>query len=127
MQELILTLASAEGYDDALENVYGFNADGLEAIWREKIDVPPRLIPPTPTPVLAASVPTAVPLNVAASRPTPVVDPSVPESASEPVDSAPSSSSLCGLAMLPAFFVVGIMRIKLRPGRRPSISLRKKN
>ncbi len=127
MQDLILTLASAVRYDGALEKVYGFNADGLETIWREMMGVPPRSIPPTPTPVLAASIPTAVPLSAAVSRPTPEVDSPVPEATTDSVDSAPASSSLCGLTMLPALFIAGIMMTKLRHIHRPSISPKKRN
>lgn len=72
MQALLLTLASGEDYDRALEQVYGFNADGLEVEWRAAIGAPPRVIPPTPTPISAASVPTVVPLGGIQSVPTPV-------------------------------------------------------
>ncbi|MCI0393348.1 MAG: hypothetical protein L0332_33390 [Chloroflexi bacterium] len=78
MQELLLTLAAGEGYDTALEQVYGFNADGLEVAWRQAIGAPPRQIPPTPTPILAASVPTVAPLNPAQSVPTPLSAAGVP-------------------------------------------------
>jgi hypothetical protein len=71
LQELVLTLAAAEQYDAALEQVYGFNADGLETAWREAIGAPPRPIPPTPTPLLAANIPTVVPLDAARRMPTP--------------------------------------------------------
>ena len=70
MQELLLTLAEAEAYDAALEQVYGFNADGLEAAWRQAVGAPPRQIPPTSTPISAASIPTVIPLNGAQSVPT---------------------------------------------------------
>ncbi|MFZ0546797.1 MAG: peptidase MA family metallohydrolase [Candidatus Promineifilaceae bacterium] len=70
MQDLLLTLAQAESYDAALEQVYGFNADGLETAWRQAIGAQPRQIPPTPTPISAASIPTIVPLNGAQSVPT---------------------------------------------------------
>jgi hypothetical protein len=67
MQSLILTLAEGEGYDEALEAVYGFNADGLEVAWRQAIGAPSRQIPPTPTAISAAAIPTIVPLNGAQS------------------------------------------------------------
>jgi hypothetical protein len=106
LQSLILELAAAEGYDDALENVYGFNVDGLEQVWRESIGAPPRQIPPTPTPVAAASVPTVVPLNAAASMPTPSsLQPTEvsPVNSSEELKSADDdpSSGICGLGLVP--------------------------
>ena len=57
MLTLLQSLAGGVGYDTALEQVYGFNADGLEVAWREAIGAPSRQIPPTPTPLTAASHP----------------------------------------------------------------------
>ena len=34
IQQLALTLAQGRGYDEALEEVYGFNEDELEVAWR---------------------------------------------------------------------------------------------
>jgi hypothetical protein len=34
MFELLLTFKQGSGYDDALEKVYGFDMDGLDALWR---------------------------------------------------------------------------------------------
>jgi len=108
LQTLILDLAAAEGYDAALENVYGFNADGLELAWRESIGAPARQIPATPTPVSASSIPTAVPLNAARSVPTP--------SSVEPAKTAGNGDSgsddapagICGLGLTsPFLFGVG--------------------
>jgi hypothetical protein len=107
LQSLILDMAAAEGYDAALENVYGFNADGLEEAWREAIGAPPRQIPPTPTPVSAASVPTVVPLNAAASVPTPAslrpteVSPADSSENAKSADDDTSSSGICGLGLVP--------------------------
>jgi hypothetical protein len=99
MQELILTLAAGEGYDAALEQVYGFNADGLELLWREAVGAPPRPIPPTPTPLAAAAVSTYVPMGAPHAAPTP------PEAAATapPAGPAPGASrpGICGLAWLP--------------------------
>lgn len=71
MQQLLLTLADATAYDAALEQVYGFNVDGLEVAWRAAIGAPPRQIPATPTPIVAALIPTVEPLGAARSMPTP--------------------------------------------------------
>jgi hypothetical protein len=99
MQELILTLAAGQGYDAALEQVYGFNSDGLELLWREAIGATQRPIPPTPTPLMAAAVPTYVPLGAPRALPTP------PEAAATAVPGAPAPTArrpgVCGIAWLP--------------------------
>jgi hypothetical protein len=104
MQELILTLAAGEGYDAALEQVYGFNIDGLEVAWREAIGASPRAIPPTPTAIAAAAVPTYVPLGAPRAVPTP------PEAAATvaPAQPAPEPRrpALCGLGLLPVLLLV---------------------
>lgn len=92
MQELILTLAEGEGYDAALEMVYGFNADGLEVAWRVAIGAQPRQMPPTATPISAASIPTVVPLNGAQSVPTQGPPGSEPLPATPEVAAATASS-----------------------------------
>jgi hypothetical protein len=130
MQELLLTLAQAEGYDAALEQVYGFNTDGLEVAWRQSIAAPPRQIPPTPTAISAAAVPTYIPLNGAQSvstqgsigtavpNPTEPLPAATLESAAEATTSNPQSPppdpqtptpesdntiSVCGLGAAPLF------------------------
>jgi hypothetical protein len=99
MQQLILLLAEGEGYDEALTTVYGFNMDGLELAWREAVGLPPRAIPPTPTPLTAVAQPTFAPLSVPASLPTP---PSVNE---PPGQTSGGSSGLCGLGATPLVVV----------------------
>jgi len=37
MLELLTTFSQGSGYDEALENVYGFDMDGLDNLWREYI------------------------------------------------------------------------------------------
>ena len=99
MQNLILTLADGEGYDDALTQVYGMNVDGLETAWRAAIGAPVRQIPPTPTPLTAASVPTAVPIGAPVSVPTP------PAAAAPPPETAPPASGVCGLGLMPLLLI----------------------
>jgi hypothetical protein len=99
LQELVVTLAEAEEYDAALEKVYGFNADGLETAWRAAIGAPPRPIPPTPTPLLAANIPTVVPLDAARSMPTPgsggpAVSPTVIAAPQEPSNSPEATATV---------------------------------
>jgi hypothetical protein len=121
MQALIQALAAGAGYDQALETVYGFNADGLEVEWRRAIGAPPREIPPTPTPLAAAAVPTYAPLD-----PIPFV--ATPESAAAtappPAGQDGESPGVCALGLLPlALVVAGKWR---RGGRRGQASDRPK-
>ena len=105
LQSLILELAAAEGYDAALEAVYGFNADGLELAWRESINAPARQIPATPTPVSAASVPTVIPLDAARSVPTPSISQATRPAPAEESAEDDTPSGLCGLGMAPFLFL----------------------
>lgn len=72
MQQIIAVLADGEDVDGALEQVYGFNVDGLEQAWRRNIGAADRAIPPTPTPLVAAAVPTLPPLPPPQTMATPV-------------------------------------------------------
>lgn len=103
MQTLLLTLAEGKGYDDALEQVYGRNVDGLELAWRAAIGAPPRQIPPTPTPLVAASVPTAVPIGAPVTVPT-------PESAAAPPPTNPPRTGVCGLGLMPLLLITFIFK-----------------
>jgi len=65
MLALLTALRDGAGVDDALLEVYGFDQDGLEDVWREHVGAPPRVagdVTPTPTPTPTA-VPTLVPLS----------------------------------------------------------------
>lgn len=114
MQQLILLLAAGEGYDEALTAVYGFNMDGLELAWREAVGLPPRDIPPTPTPLTAVAQPTFVPLSAPASLPTP------PSANEPPRETSGGSPGLCGLGAMPlmlvGFWLAGRKREKTRYG-----------
>src|SRR5690606_29179897 len=70
LQLLLLLLAEGEGYDEALQQVYGFNVDGLELAWSADLGLPPREIPSTPTPITAAAIPTIAPMGAPRSQPT---------------------------------------------------------
>jgi hypothetical protein len=110
LQAYILELAAAESYDDALEDVYGFNADGLELAWRESIGAPSRQIPATPTAIAAAAVPTVVPNDAARSVPTPstILPTRVPEEDSSGEEDAPSG--ICGLNLAPTLLLgIGVV------------------
>ncbi|MCP4427720.1 MAG: hypothetical protein GY803_24820 [Chloroflexi bacterium] len=112
MQTLLLTLAEGKGYDEALQQVYEFNVDGLELRWREAIGAPPRTIPPTPTRLLAANIPTAVPMSAPVSLPTPEVAVFAP-----PTEPERPSSSICGLGLMPLALLAGLSRRKKGTGR----------
>ncbi len=86
MSGLLLALAEGATYDEALQQVYGFNVDGLELAWREHLGLAARQIPPTPTPILAANIPTIVPFGVPNNVPTPesAAATAVPLAAAEP-------------------------------------------
>ena len=71
MQDFVLTLADGYDTDDALEQVYGFNMDGLDNAWRAEIGAPPREALPTVTPISAELIPTFPPIAAAVDVPTP--------------------------------------------------------
>jgi hypothetical protein len=95
LQSLILSLAEAMPLDKALEAVYGFNVDGLETAWRAAVGAPPRAIPPTPTPLQAAAIPTVPPLAPPQTVATPAGLPR------EPAATAAPSSGICSSSLLP--------------------------
>ena len=91
MQQFVAVLSAGEDYDNALETVYGFNVDGLEQAWRHSIGVADRAIPPTPTPLMAAAIPTLHPLAPPQSLPTTVAPTRNPENTAP--DSAAGSNA----------------------------------
>jgi hypothetical protein len=116
MQQLIHTLAAGAGYDAALEEVYGFNVDGLEQEWRAAIGAPPRTIPPTVTPVQAAAIPTIPPAAAPQSVPT---SPAAAATAAPPPDNSGSNSGsgLC-FAIIPPLGLIGLALIWQKPRRK---------
>ncbi|HUM71199.1 MAG TPA: hypothetical protein PLK31_20395, partial [Chloroflexota bacterium] len=98
----ILTLAEGKSTDAALEEVYGFNVDGLELEWRASLGLPSRDIPPTPTPINPAAIPTIVPEGLPASLPTP---PSA-AATSVPLTNVPSTNpGICNIGLVPLLLV----------------------
>lgn len=110
MQALLLTLADGVGYDEALQAVYGFNEDGLEQAWRKSLNLPPRDIPPTPTAVSAAAIPTIEPFGLPESVPTP---PAAAATAVPPDTTSLPGGGICNLTILP-IFLIGLVIIKRR-------------
>lgn len=106
LQELILTLAEGEGYDEALTAVYDFNIDGLETAWRASLGLPPRQIPATPTPLTAAQIPTIAPSGLPQSVPTP------PSAAAPPPTIPAPGVTICGFGLIPLLLMVGYGRRK---------------
>jgi hypothetical protein len=107
IQELIHVLATGESYDDALEQVYGFNVDGLEQAWRSWVGVPLRVAPPTLTPFSAAAVPTMVPLAGPVNQPTPQSYAENPKPLTQP------QGSLCAFGLIP-LLVIGVFTWRMR-------------
>jgi hypothetical protein len=109
MQALLLALAGASDYDEALEQVYGFNVDGLEVAWRAAIGAPERTIPPTPTAIVAGAIPTINPAGAAQSQPTPVVT-----AAPAGEQNSGDSSGLCALGLAPLLVFAGFAGFRRR-------------
>ncbi|MCP4422431.1 MAG: hypothetical protein GY805_37960 [Chloroflexi bacterium] len=101
MQQILLTLAAGDGYDEALEAVYGFNVDGLELAWRKSLALPQREIPATPTAVSAAAIPTIEPFGLPESVPT---EPAAAATA-VPLTTSNPSPGICNLTILPLLFI----------------------
>ncbi len=101
LRGLILLLAEGESYDDALQTIYDFNVDGLEQQWRAWLGAAARPIPPTPTPLSAAAIPTVIPLAGPETVPTPAVVASQPAAPTPP---APSTA-ICGLGLAPLMLI----------------------
>lgn len=108
LQALILRLAAGEGDDEALTAVYGFNIDGLENNWRASLGLPPRQIPPTPTPLTAALIPTIVPSGLPQSVPTP------PAAAAPPPEVPVATPGICGLGLIPLILLAGVSKRKTK-------------
>jgi hypothetical protein len=103
LREYILLLAEGESSDDALEQIYGFNVDGLEQEWRTWFGAEARTMPPTPTPVSAAAIPTVEPLARPQTVPTPEGAARTPPTpAPEPI-----STGICGLGLAPLIVLGG--------------------
>ena len=78
LTQLLAALRDAKPIDDALREVYGFDTDGLEDVWRQSVGAAPRAVSPQPTSQPAPTfVPTYVPVSGAplAVTPTPYAIP----------------------------------------------------
>ncbi|HEX2697136.1 MAG TPA: peptidase MA family metallohydrolase [Anaerolineales bacterium] len=74
MTALLIDLRDGNTIDEALNQVYGFNVEGLEDAWRKSIAAAPRAVEAQPTAVVTPTfVPTIVPVSGAplAITPTP--------------------------------------------------------
>jgi hypothetical protein len=85
--DLLAALREGEAIDDALQEAYGFDQDGLEDAWREYIEAAPRVAEgakPTPTP-MPTVVPTLAPIS---GIPLATVIPARPTSTPTPTPAA---------------------------------------
>jgi hypothetical protein len=109
---LLTHLREGVAIDDALQEVYGFDQDGLEDDWREQIGAQPHVAEgtePTPTP-MPTPVPTLVPVagvplaTVIPAKPTatPTIPPKVTRQATRvpSLTSTPPSGDAAGLSTL---------------------------
>ncbi len=55
MLELLNTFREGSGYDEALEKVYGFDADGLDSLWRDYVTEKYQSVVESAPPVLAGT------------------------------------------------------------------------
>ncbi len=113
MQLLLQTLAAGTSYDEALTQVYGLDVDGVEAAWRVAMGLPPRTFPPTPTPIIAANVPTAVPLGKPENVPTPPSAAEIPDNGEERPLST-NNIEICGLGMIPLLGIGLVISMQAR-------------
>lgn len=108
LSQLILLLTDGHGYDPALEQVYGFNMDGLETEWRAAIGAPAREIPPTPTPLNPNLIPTVAPMQLIQTLPTP------PAAASPPPVRPDQPKGGCTVGLIPIFLLFSFSFTKRR-------------
>ena len=87
--------------DSRLSFIYDFNVDGLEQQWRVWLGAEARPIPPTPTPLSAAAIPTVIPLAGPETVPTPAVVADIP---ADPTSPAPATG-FCGLGLAPLMLI----------------------
>ncbi len=116
MAALLTDLRDGNAIDAALQQVYGFNVDGLEDAWRASIGAKPRQASPHPTAVPSPTlVPTFVPVAgiPLAITPTPFV---VPTPTNAPAPSRPPLSltlmlafTACVILLVLAILVIGIL------------------
>lgn len=112
MKDLLATLQAGYRYDHALQSVYDFDADGLEAAWREWIGAAPSAGPSASSEATPTLPPTLVPLVgpplAATSTPVPTSVPEPPTSGSQALVVALECFGLLVLAACPAVALVGV-------------------
>jgi hypothetical protein len=125
MTALIATMREGTPTDEALESVYGFDVDGLDAEWRRALagEAAPTLAPATPTSVrlTPTAVPTLALANPVGGKPTPTAAPTEVAAATlgpsattvaaratpEPADTASAPTINPPGASLPAWLIGG--------------------
>jgi hypothetical protein len=137
IRELLGAFKDGMTDDDALMSVYGFDRDGLEALWRASIgaspidavaeeteSTPTRTPYPTIAPLGAAEMTTLTALPPSASPPDQMTTPTAPgeevaEQATEPVSVTPAAGAetstttpIMGIGMLP-FLLIAICLVAI--------------
>jgi hypothetical protein len=108
MTLLLATLRDGTTIDASLQNVYGFNVDGLEREWRNAIGATPAPVSAQPTAIPTPTiVPTIVPVGGAPliATPTPVVVPTSPAPPTETASPVPPETS--GPPIVLTLFLLG--------------------
>jgi hypothetical protein len=113
---LLQIFREGAAYDDALQEVYGVNMDGLENLWRRDMGATPRDVASVPTPTPGA-VPTfeisspltadatVVPTQVAEVAVTPASNPDVPAPAPLPANQLCGGSLAVGVVIGASLFL----------------------
>ncbi|HET9589926.1 MAG TPA: peptidase MA family metallohydrolase [Anaerolineales bacterium] len=122
MTALLLALRDGLTIDDALRQVYGFDIEGLEDVWRQSIGAQPRPAPAQPTAEPAPTfVPTIVPISGAPgglqATPTAIPTSTIGEQPTEvpPAGRPPLSLTLvllgvcCVMLLLVGVMILGIV------------------
>ncbi|OGO05751.1 MAG: hypothetical protein A2Y60_01075 [Chloroflexi bacterium RBG_13_54_9] len=117
MAELLNVFKEGSRYDDALQKVYGFDMDGLDAQWRLSLGLKPR---PSPQPTAERRiVPTLVPFGAEPqTQPTvsPLTEPAPPSTRNEPktASAVPLYWLIGGGALLVAMGIALVATLVLR-------------
>lgn len=120
MLDLLGLLQAGYRYDHALQQVYGFDSDGLEAAWRAGIGAPPSGNAPVAAQATPTTFPTIIPLGgpPAAVTSTPMPVPQVSPTAPAALSGVPGQSWLWLCACVAAIAVLmGLLIILLRRRR----------
>lgn len=119
MLDLLGLLQAGYRYDHALQQVYGFDSDGLEVAWRTGIGAPPSANAPLAADATPTTFPTIIPLGgpPVAVTSTPLPAPEVTPTAPAAVSGAPGRAWLWLCASVAAIAIL-IGAVIILVGRR---------